>query len=293
MLAHGVTPPWAKTEPIGPSGHHLIFDSFHRTAPYNDDRYHFNFMGARIAHELERDLIEVVPGFNPDLASGIKASGRSARYGDDPTFPYQNSEDYFEWIDLLTAIERSRTQFTMIEVGAGYGRWISNAAATLKRRKKVELLRPKLVALEANKARFDSMVRNCEQNEIPGSELTLLRAACTPDGSPVFMICNDDYGASVTRNDDVMRMFVAFAKEDPNGTGTHDTFGVDQLRSQFWNAMFRVPYNWRLNSDGSLTKDVETEEWKAALNFANTMWNKGVFHPDALTLTLNQSARPR
>jgi FkbM family methyltransferase len=207
MLAHGVTPPWAKTEPIGPSGHHLIFDSFHRTAPYNDDRYHFNFMGARIAHELERDLIEVVPGFNPDLASGIKASGRSARYGDDPTFPYQNSEDYFEWIDLLTAIGRSRTQFTMIEVGAGYGRWISNAAATLKRRKKVELLRPKLVALEANKARFDSMVRNCEQNEIPGSELTLLRAACTPDGSPVFMICNDDYGASVTRNDDVMRMF--------------------------------------------------------------------------------------
>ena len=167
MLAHGVTPPWAKTEPIGPSGHHLIFDSFHRTAPYNDDRYHFNFMGARIAHELERDLIEVVPGFNPDLANGIKASGRSARYGDDPTFPYQNSEDYFEWIDLLTAIERSRTQFNMIEVGAGYGRWISNAAAALKRRKKEDLLRPKLVALEANKARFDSDGRELRAERDP------------------------------------------------------------------------------------------------------------------------------
>jgi len=40
-----------------------------------------------------------------------------------------------------------------------------------------------------------------------------LRAACTPDGSPVFMIRNDDYGASVTKNDDVMRIF-ELAKSD-------------------------------------------------------------------------------
>jgi len=193
MLAHSVTPPWARTEPIGPSGHHLIFDSFHRTAPYSDDRYHFNFMGARIAHELERDLIEVVPAFGPDLANGLKASGRSARYGDDPTFPHQNTEDYFEWIDLLTAIDRSRTQFTMIEVGAGYGRWISNAAAALKRRKKDELLRLKLVALEANKARFDLMVRNCEQNEIPGSDLrgsSTSTNLCRADGAKPYEGCH-------------------------------------------------------------------------------------------------------
>ena len=213
MLAHGVIPPWAKAEPIGPSGHHLIFDSFHRTHPYSDDRYHYNFMGARIAHELERDLIEAVPGFNPDLANGLKASGRSVRYGDDPTYPHQNSEDYFEWIDLLTAIDRSHVQFTMIEVGAGYGRWISNAAAALRRRTKTSALQPKLVALEANKGRFDLMVKNCRENEIPASQLTLLRAACTPDGRPVFMICNDDYGESVTNDAHIMRMF-DLAKSD-------------------------------------------------------------------------------
>jgi putative aldouronate transport system substrate-binding protein len=89
--------------------------------------------------------------------------------------------------------------------------------------------------------------------------------------------------------DDVMRMFVAFSQEDPNRTGTRDTYGVDTLRQSVWNAMFRVPYNWRLNTDGTLTKDLETEEFKTALNFANSMWNKGVFHPDALTLTLNQN----
>jgi FkbM family methyltransferase len=207
MSTQGVLPAWMKAEPVAAHGHHLIFDSFERTRPFSDERYHYNFMGARIAHEFERDLAEVVPGFDRALANGLKASGRSIVYDDDPTFPCKNSEDYFEWIDLLTAIDRSDTQFTMIEIGAGYGRWISNAAAALKRWKKKCTQRLKLIALEANKARFELMVRNCEQNEIPSSDLKLLRAACTPDGNPVFMICNDDYGAGVASNADAMKAF--------------------------------------------------------------------------------------
>jgi len=207
MPAQGPFPFWMKAEPVAANGHHLIFDSFERTRPFDDERYHHNFMGACIAHEFERDLIEVVPGFDRALANGLKASGRSVLYDDDPTFPYKKSEDYFEWIDLLTAIERSDSQFTMIEVGAGYGRWISNAAAALKRRKKKSTSRVKLVALEANKARYELMVKNCAHNEIASSDVKLLRAACTPDGSPVFMICNDDYGASVAKNADAMKAF--------------------------------------------------------------------------------------
>ncbi|MDQ6674792.1 MAG: hypothetical protein M3069_29320, partial [Chloroflexota bacterium] len=77
--------------------------------------------------------------------------------------------------------------------------------------------------------------------------------------------------------------------EDPDGDGNKDTWGLDTLHGSTWNAMYRVPNNWRLNSDGTLTKDLETDEFKAALNFAQTMWTKGAFHPDALTLTLNQN----
>src|SRR5262249_30022453 len=144
------------------SGHHPIFSRFERTQPFNDERYHHNFMGARIAHEFERDLVEIVPQFGP-AAKDVKASGRSTRYDNgDQTYPYKNSEDYFEWIDLLTAIDRSTLQFTMIEVGAGYGRWIANAAAALKRRKNRGTLQQKFIALEANKARFDLLIKNCE-----------------------------------------------------------------------------------------------------------------------------------
>jgi FkbM family methyltransferase len=86
-----------------------------------------------------------------------------------------------------------------------YGRWISNAAAALKRRRNSTILRQKLIALEANKTRFDLMIKNCEQNEIPASDIELLRMACTPNGSPVLMTCNDDYGAAVFKNDVLLK----------------------------------------------------------------------------------------
>jgi FkbM family methyltransferase len=180
----------------GGTAHHPVFEGFERTAPFDDATHHVNFMGARIAHEFERDLIAHNPRFDPKLAAGLKASGRSARYDADPTYPLRDSEDYFEWIDLLTAIDRAKTHFTMIEIGAGYGRWIGNAAAALKRRKSSTPLPKRLVALEANKGRFDMMARNCADNDIT-DEAELHRAACTPDGNPVFMIVNNNYGESV------------------------------------------------------------------------------------------------
>lgn len=187
---------WAKAEPVGSHGHHAIFDNFERTDPRTDERYDYNFMGACIAHEFERDLIESNPNFDKATAKGLKASGRSALYDDDPTFPYKDSEDYFEWIDLLTAIDRAQSQFVMIEIGAGYGRWIANAAAALKRHK-TKRLRQKLIGIESDQARFEMMTRNCANNEILQSDLQLIRAACTPDGSALFMHANESYGSGV------------------------------------------------------------------------------------------------
>lgn len=88
--------------------------------------------------------------------------------------------------------------------------------------------------------------------------------------------------------DDVLRMFVAFSKEDPDGNGKKDTFGLDLLRGSIWAAMFRAPNNWRVDKSGKLKKDIETEEYQAALEFVNKLWKQGAIHPDALTLTLSQ-----
>ena len=47
--------------------------------------------------------------------------GRSAY----PSF----NEEYFEWVDVLEAVVARAGMFTMLELGAGWGRWLANAAA--------------------------------------------------------------------------------------------------------------------------------------------------------------------
>jgi putative aldouronate transport system substrate-binding protein len=45
-------------------------------------------------------------------------------------------------------------------------------------------------------------------------------------------------------------------------------------------AMFGVPNNWAVDSKGAFTKDIETEQFKAALGYVRDLYAAGVFYPD-------------
>jgi putative aldouronate transport system substrate-binding protein len=60
-------------------------------------------------------------------------------------------------------------------------------------------------------------------------------------------------------------------------------WAIAALYQRWYYMMFGVPNNWRLNSDGSLTSFVESDELEQALTYLNKMWKAGVFHPDAPT----------
>jgi putative aldouronate transport system substrate-binding protein len=53
---------------------------------------------------------------------------------------------------------------------------------------------------------------------------------------------------------------------------------------------FGAPNIWR-ESGGKLTKDWETDEFKAAIGFVRSLWEAGVMHPDSPTATVNQAAQ--
>jgi putative aldouronate transport system substrate-binding protein len=53
--------------------------------------------------------------------------------------------------------------------------------------------------------------------------------------------------------------------------------------------VFRVPNDWR-NTGGKLTKDIETEEFKAALAYVRSLWDAGVMNPDSPSMNLTQAA---
>jgi putative aldouronate transport system substrate-binding protein len=53
--------------------------------------------------------------------------------------------------------------------------------------------------------------------------------------------------------------------------------------------MFKVPYPWKVNSDGSLTYFIETPEYKNYVQFMNKIWAAGLYYPDTLTQTSDQN----
>ena len=106
----------------------------------------------------------------------------------------------------------------------------------------------------------------------------------------------DAVGASQPNNaDDFTRILKALTNPQQNQFGIGalaPTFGlvntgmgdVPQL------AMFGAPNNWRVDSAGKLTKDIETEEFRAALGYVRDLYAAGVYYPDQLNNSTAQQA---
>jgi FkbM family methyltransferase len=110
------------------------------------------------------------------------------------------NEEYFEWIDVLEAVEAAHDQFTMVELGAGYGRWLMNAAAAVRARSGMSL---RLVGVEAEPTHFGWMRRHFEDNDVPETAVTLIHAAVAAGPSRVRFHIGDPsawYGQAIYPN---------------------------------------------------------------------------------------------
>lgn len=59
----------------------------------------------------------------------------------------------------------------------------------------------------------------------------------------------------------------------------------------FFAAMFGAPNNWGLDSNGKLTKDIETPQYKEAMAYTRDLIVAGLFHPDSLSIADSTRAR--
>jgi FkbM family methyltransferase len=85
-------------------------------------------------------------------------------------------ERYFEWIALLESVAAAQGSFTMIDLGAGFGRWAVRAALAVQRLAPMPV---RLIAVEADPVHFDWMQQHFADNGIDPSRHTLIRAAVT------------------------------------------------------------------------------------------------------------------
>jgi len=97
-------------------------------------------------------------------------------------------EEYFEWITLLTAIAHAQEKFCIVELGAGWGRWIT-ASALLCGRKGIGY---SLVGVEAEPSRFNLMEMVLRDNWVEPEDHDLLQAAVAAADGEVFLAGNED-----------------------------------------------------------------------------------------------------
>ena len=115
--------------------------------------------------------------------------------------PYIPSVDdgYFEWIDLLESVLEADDGFTMVELGAGWGRWLVDAWGVLKQigKSHKEVL---LVGVEAEPTHFEWMKEHFADNGLDVRRHRLIQAAVAAnDGVANFVIGHAEawYGQAI------------------------------------------------------------------------------------------------
>jgi len=151
----------------------------------------------------------------------FEASWKDPRYFQDREesndFPWSwLHEEIYEWIALAEAVRSAQNKFTMVELGAGYGRWLVSGACLAR------LLRPDLVltlvAVEAERTHFKWMRQHFLDNDLDPAEHALFEAAITKDSGTVRFVDGEDpganYGQSVAYADTEGRLSTAIGIND-------------------------------------------------------------------------------
>ena len=98
----------------------------------------------------------------------------------------------------------------------------------------------------------------------------------------------DALGLTPPKNkDDFKRLLQALTRPQMNQYGLGDSSSTLGLALTGRGdcpmaAMFGVPHNWSVDSGGKFTKDFETEQFKAALDYVRDLYASGVYFPDPL-----------
>lgn len=154
----------------GTPRHHPVFASFPPFSGSIPIEFDVDYIGTRTRY----DFLPYAPHRNrPEVTQLL------------PNF----DEEYFEWIDLLTAIQNAGDHFTFLELGAGFGRWAARAALAARRHG----LSFTLGLAEAEPKHLDWIPQHVSDNGIPLDQVRIHpQAVSNENGTALFQIAGSD-----------------------------------------------------------------------------------------------------
>jgi FkbM family methyltransferase len=147
---------------------HPVFDSFRPWVGWVEPGWDVNFLGVRTRVAFFSVYEQLV-----DASRGRQVEAER---------PVPN-EDYFEWIALLEAVVEARDSFTMVELGAGWGRWIVHGIAALRAHGELPY---HVVGVEPEPTHFRWMEQHLKDNNVGLRSATLIEAAVARDDGNVW-----------------------------------------------------------------------------------------------------------
>jgi FkbM family methyltransferase len=158
--------------------HHYAFHRFPRWQGKVPEGFIVNFLGVHTRTSYWPEYKTISNCYPPDRFVATEY----------PAF----DEEYFEWIDLLEAVTAAESHFTMIELGAGFGRWTVNAAAALRHLGSTPYT---LIAVEAEPTHYQWLVQHFPDNGLEPKNFHLIQAAVAPaDGNTGFYLGETQWG---------------------------------------------------------------------------------------------------
>jgi FkbM family methyltransferase len=168
--------------------HHNIFNSFPSRHEMSQIGFDINFLGVK----TRKDFVKMSGYEYPEEIIPAREILPSL-----PSF----DEEYFEWVDLLESVMNAKNKFIMIELGAGYGRWLVNAAVALKSKNPMPF---KLIGVEAEPTHFKMLQNHFLDNGICLDDHLLLNNAVTTDAKKVKFWVGEAqswYGQAIDHSD--------------------------------------------------------------------------------------------
>jgi FkbM family methyltransferase len=158
--------------------HHSAFGQFSRWQGTVPSDFIVNFLG----------VLSRVAYFDPYLELSRQYPADRNVTTEYPPF----NEEYFEWIDILEAVLSAKHHFTMVDLGAGFGRWVVNAAVALRQLSDTPYT---LVAVEAEPTHFQWMIQHLADNSLDASDFRLIQGAVAEtDGKVGFHVGESEFG---------------------------------------------------------------------------------------------------
>lgn len=107
---------------------------------------------------------------------------------------------------------------------------------------------------------------------------------------------SEKLGMEPTTPESIAKMLVGFSKNDPDGDGSANTWGMGRFNGGwlvFDNLIatygFKLPKNWQKNEDGTLTHMIETDGFKQLVEYLTKLFADGGYHPDAASMTFSDA----